>query len=110
MFVVIASFLIGITSGLRALTGLAVLSWAARLGYVPLEHTWLAFLGYAFTPYILSSLPTSSSPRMVQQRFWISAWQNLSRRKIQQKTNRQKRLRAPLDQRTCEWQRPTIPT
>jgi uncharacterized membrane protein len=54
MFVVFASFLLGITSGLRALTGLAVLSWAARLGYLPLEHTWLAFLGYAITPYILS--------------------------------------------------------
>jgi uncharacterized membrane protein len=54
MFVVLCSFLLGITSGLRALTGLAVLSWAARLGYLPLESTWLAFLGYAFTPYILS--------------------------------------------------------
>lgn len=53
MFVVFAAFLLGITSGLRALTGLAVLSWAARLGYLPLQHTWLAFLGYAFTPYIL---------------------------------------------------------
>jgi uncharacterized membrane protein len=54
VFVVVASFLLGITSGLRALTGLAVLSWAARLGYLPLQHTWLAFLGYAFTPYIVS--------------------------------------------------------
>ena len=42
MFVLLASFLLGITSGLRALAGLVVLSWAARLGYVPLEHTWLA--------------------------------------------------------------------
>jgi uncharacterized membrane protein len=54
MSVLLASFLLGITSGLRALSGLAVLSWAARLGYIPLEHTWLAFLGYTFTPYILS--------------------------------------------------------
>ena len=44
----------GFTSGLRALAGLAVLSWAARLGYLPLEHTWLAFLGYTYTPYIVS--------------------------------------------------------
>lgn len=56
MFLFIASFLIGITSGLRALTGLAVVSWAARLGYLPLEHSWLAFLGYAFTPYVLSAM------------------------------------------------------
>ena len=54
MLLSFASLLLGVTSGLRALTGLAVLSWAARLGYLPLEHTWLAFLGYAFTPYILS--------------------------------------------------------
>jgi uncharacterized membrane protein len=54
MFVLINAFFLGTASGLRALAGLAVVSWAARLGYLPLEHTWLAFLGYAFTPYILS--------------------------------------------------------
>ncbi len=50
----VSAFLLGVTSGLRALLGLAMVSWAARLGYVHLEHTWLAFLGYAFTPYVLS--------------------------------------------------------
>ncbi len=54
MFVLINAFFLGTASGLRALAGLAIVSWAARLGYLPLEHTWLAFLGYAFTPYILS--------------------------------------------------------
>lgn len=54
MGVLFTSVLFGITSGLRALAGLAVLSWAARLGYVPLEHTWLAFLGFTYTPYILT--------------------------------------------------------
>jgi uncharacterized membrane protein len=54
MFVLINAFLLGTTSGLRALLGLTVVSWAARLGYAHLEHTWLAFLGFAFTPYILS--------------------------------------------------------
>jgi uncharacterized membrane protein len=54
MLVPFIAFLLGITSGFRALTGLAIVSWAARLGYVPLEHTWLAFLGFAVTPYILS--------------------------------------------------------
>ncbi len=56
MFVLLASFFLGITSGLRALAGLAILSWAARLGYVPLGHTWFAFLGYAVTPYILTAM------------------------------------------------------
>jgi uncharacterized membrane protein len=56
MFVLINPFLLGAASGLRALTGLAVVSWAAHLGYLHLDHTWLAFLGFAFTPYILSLL------------------------------------------------------
>ena len=54
MFIFINAFLVGITSGLRALTGLAAVSWAAHFGILPLDHTWLAFLGYAFTPYILT--------------------------------------------------------
>jgi uncharacterized membrane protein len=54
MFIFINAFLIGTASGLRALIGLAAISWAARLGILPLGHTWLAFLGYAFTPYILT--------------------------------------------------------
>ena len=32
----------------------AVVSWAAHLGWLHLEGTWLAFLGAAVTPYILS--------------------------------------------------------
>ena len=54
LFIFINAFLIGTASGLRALIGLAAVSWAARLGILPLGHTWLAFLGYAFTPYILT--------------------------------------------------------
>jgi uncharacterized membrane protein len=54
LFIFINAFLVGITSGLRALTGLAAVSWAAHFGILPLDHTWLAFLGYAFTPYILT--------------------------------------------------------
>jgi uncharacterized membrane protein len=50
------AFLLGTTSGLRALLGITVLSWAARLGYVHLGHTWLAFLGFTYTPYILTVL------------------------------------------------------
>src|SRR6266481_8771666 len=54
MFIFINAFLIGTASGLRALIGLAAVSWAARYGILRLDHTWLAFLGYAFTPYILT--------------------------------------------------------
>ena len=50
------AFLIGVIAGLRAMTAPAAVSWAARLGWLHLENTWLAFLGFAATPYILSLL------------------------------------------------------
>ena len=56
MSVLILAFLIGVVAGLRALTPLAVISWAARLGWLPLQGTWLAFLGFAVTPYIFTVL------------------------------------------------------
>jgi len=52
----VLAFLIGVVAGLRALTAPAVVSWAARLGWLHLENTWLAFLGYTASPYILSVL------------------------------------------------------
>ena len=45
----VLAFLIGVVAGLRALTPLAAVSWAARLGWLHLENTWLAFLGFAAT-------------------------------------------------------------
>jgi uncharacterized membrane protein len=50
------AFLIGVIAGLRSLTAPAVVSWAARLGWLHLENTWLVFFGNAATPYILSVL------------------------------------------------------
>ena len=38
------------------MTAPAAVSWAARLGWLHLENTWLAFLGFSATPYILSAL------------------------------------------------------
>jgi uncharacterized membrane protein len=38
------------------MTAPALVSWAAYLGRMYLEGTRLAFLGYAWTPYILSAL------------------------------------------------------
>src|SRR5690242_17038660 len=53
---VLSAFLIGVVAGLRSLTAPAAVSWAARLGWLHLENTGLAFLGYAATPYVLSVL------------------------------------------------------
>ncbi len=52
----VLAFLIGVIAGLRAMTAPAAVSWAARLGWLHLESTPLAFLGFAYTPYILSLL------------------------------------------------------
>jgi uncharacterized membrane protein len=45
---------IGIIAGLRAMIAPAAVSWAARLGRLDLSSSWLAFLGYAYTPWILT--------------------------------------------------------
>ena len=52
----VLAFLIGVVAGLRSLTAPAVVSWAARFGWLHLEDTGLAFLGYTFTPWVLSVL------------------------------------------------------
>ena len=50
------ALVIGIVSGLRAMTAPAAVSWAARLGWLDLSGTGLAFLGSAFAPWILTVL------------------------------------------------------
>jgi uncharacterized membrane protein len=45
-----------VVTGLRMMTAPAAVSWAARLGWLHLENTWMAFMGYAATPYIASLL------------------------------------------------------
>lgn len=56
MVLYLLALLIGIIAGLRAMTAPAAVSWAASFGPLPLEGTWLAFLGYRFTPWILTVL------------------------------------------------------
>ena len=56
MSVLISAFVLGVVCGLRVMVGLAAASWAANRQQIPLEGTWLAFLGYRFTPYITSLL------------------------------------------------------
>jgi uncharacterized membrane protein len=50
------ALIMGIVAGLRAITPLAAVSWAARLGILNLNGTWLAFLGYRWTPWVSSLL------------------------------------------------------
>ena len=56
MTTLVLAFLIGVIGGLRAMTAPAAVSWAARLGWLHLENTWLAFLGFAATSYVFSLL------------------------------------------------------
>jgi uncharacterized membrane protein len=56
MSVIVWAFLIGIVAGLRALTPLAAVSWAAHLGRLPVAGAWLGFLGFTATPYVATLL------------------------------------------------------
>jgi uncharacterized membrane protein len=71
------SFLIGVIAGLRAMVAPAAVSWAASLGWISLDGTWLAFMGYAWTPWIFTmlaavelitdQLPSTPSRKVPQQ-------------------------------------------
>ena len=56
MVVYLFALLIGVVAGLRAMTAPAAVSWAACCGWLQLDGTWLAFLGYRWTPWILTLL------------------------------------------------------
>jgi uncharacterized membrane protein len=45
---------IGLIAGLRAMVAPAAIAWAARLGWLDLHGSWLAFLGYHWTPWIFT--------------------------------------------------------
>jgi uncharacterized membrane protein len=72
-----AAFLIGGVAGLRTMTAPAAVSWAAHLGWIDLSSSWLAFLGYQWTPYVLTvlavaefvadQLPSTPSRKVPQQ-------------------------------------------
>ena len=50
------AFVIGMVAGLRTMLAPAAIAWAARLGWLNLEGSWLAFLGYRWTAPIWSLL------------------------------------------------------
>jgi uncharacterized membrane protein len=53
---IVLPLLIGVIAGLRAMTAPAAISLAARAGRLDLTTTSLAFLGYAYTPWIFTVL------------------------------------------------------
>ncbi len=53
---IVLALVIGIVAGLRSMMAPAAIAWAALYGRLPLDGSWLAFMGYRFTPWILSAL------------------------------------------------------
>jgi uncharacterized membrane protein len=56
MTVILLSLLIGIVAGLRTMTAPAAVAIGARYGSIAVAGTPLAFMGYAWTPWILGAL------------------------------------------------------
>jgi uncharacterized membrane protein len=52
----ILALLIGIVAGLRTMMAPAAIAWAATRGGLSLDTTWLGFLGWRYSPWILSLL------------------------------------------------------
>ena len=50
------ALVIGIVAGLRAMTAPAAIAWAAATGALALDGTWLAFLGWRWTPWVFTML------------------------------------------------------
>jgi uncharacterized membrane protein len=72
------ALLIGIVAGSRTFTAPAAASWAARLGFLDVTATRLAFMGFVWTPWVftllalvelvMDQLPTTPS-RLVPMQF-----------------------------------------
>ena len=56
MHIYLLALLIGVVAGLRTMIAPAAVSWAAYLGWLPLQNTPVAFLGNVAVPYILTVL------------------------------------------------------
>ena len=77
MTVIILSVLIGVVAGLRTMTAPAAVAVGARYGLIPVAGTPLAFMGYAWTPWIVcvlavgelitDQLPTTPSRKVPMQ-------------------------------------------
>lgn len=77
MTILVLALLIGVVAGLRAMTAPAAVAWAASLGWLPLGDSWLAFMGYRYTPWVFTvlalielvtdQLPSTPSRKVPQQ-------------------------------------------
>lgn len=54
--IIFLAVLMGAVAGLRAMTAPAAVAWAASLGWLDISQTSLAFMGYRWTPWILTIL------------------------------------------------------
>jgi uncharacterized membrane protein len=50
------ALLAGIVAGSRVFTAVAAVSWAAKLDALNLDGSWLAFMGYSWTPWVFTLL------------------------------------------------------
>ena len=55
----VIALLFGVIAGLRTMTAPAAVSWAAATGVIDLSSGPLAFLGWRYTPWILTLLATA---------------------------------------------------
>ena len=56
MSVYLLALLIGVVAGLRTMTAPAAVAWAAHLGWINLDGSWLAFFESAWARWILTLL------------------------------------------------------
>jgi uncharacterized membrane protein len=54
--VVLLALLLGVVAGMRTMLAVTAVSWAARLGWLDLDGTWLSFLAHPWTPWIFTVL------------------------------------------------------
>lgn len=54
--IIFLAVLMGAVAGMRAMTAPAAVAWAASLGWLDISQTSLAFMGYRWTPWILTIL------------------------------------------------------
>jgi uncharacterized membrane protein len=55
LFLFLGSFVIGVIAGLRSMTSLAAVSWGARLGWIDLRASHLAFFGSTTAVVVISA-------------------------------------------------------
>lgn len=54
--ILILALSIGVVAGLRAMIAPAAISWAVHSRLVGLDGSWLAFLGWRYTPWVFTAL------------------------------------------------------